>query len=154
MDKTTNPSFDPVHDILHYEQQPLDAIFYPKKVAVIGATENPGSVGRTILWNLISSPFGGTVFTVNPKRPSVLGIKAYPSVKELPEAPDQVVVVTAPSTSIPGIISDCADIALRAASIISAGFKEVGPAGVELERQFWNTPAGVTCALSARTAWV
>ena len=134
MEKTTNPSFDPVHDILHYEQQPLDAIFFPKKVAVIGATENPGSVGRTILWNLISSPFGGTVFPVNPKRPSVLGIKAYPSVKDLPELVDQVVVVT-PSTSIPGIISDCADIGVKGGIIISAGFKEVGPAGAELERQ-------------------
>ena len=57
---------------------PLDAIFAPRTVAVIGATEKPGSVGRTILWNLISNPFGGTVYPVNPNRPNVLGIKAYP----------------------------------------------------------------------------
>ena len=57
--------------------QPLDIFFAPKTVALIGATETPGTVGRTILWNLISSPFGGTVFPVNPKRSSVLGIKAY-----------------------------------------------------------------------------
>ena len=57
----------------------LEACFAPQNVAVIGATEKPGSVGRTLLRNLISSPFGGTVFPVNPNRPSVLGIKAYPN---------------------------------------------------------------------------
>ena len=56
----------------------LEAIFSPRAVAVIGATEKAGSVGRNILWNLISSPFGGTVYPVNAKRASVLGIKAYP----------------------------------------------------------------------------
>lgn len=50
------PTTDPAHDVLRYEHQPLDAIFAPKNVAVIGATEKAGSVGRTILWNLISSP--------------------------------------------------------------------------------------------------
>ena len=53
---------------------PLDSIFAPRAVAVIGATEKAGSVGRAILWNLISSPFGGTVYPVNPNRPNVLGI--------------------------------------------------------------------------------
>ena len=56
------------HDILRGRQHPLDVFFAPERVAVIGATENPGSVGRTLLWNLISNPFGGTVFPVNPKR--------------------------------------------------------------------------------------
>jgi acetyltransferase len=64
--------------------QPLSVFFSPKTVAVIGATENANSVGRTVLWNLVTSPFGGTVFPVNPKRPSVLGIKAYPSITEIP----------------------------------------------------------------------
>ena len=60
--------------------EPLDVFFRPKSVALIGATENPGSVGRTLLWNLVTSPFGGTVYPVNPKRPSVLGVKAYASI--------------------------------------------------------------------------
>ena len=54
----------------HQRNQPLDVFFSPKTVAVIGATENPGSVGRTLLWNLVTSPFGGTVYPVNPKRPA------------------------------------------------------------------------------------
>src|SRR5262245_65430042 len=77
-------------------QRPLDVFFSPKTVAVVGATENPGSVGRTLLWNLVTSPFGGTVYPVNPKRPSVLGIKAYPSVSAIPEQVDLAVIVTPP----------------------------------------------------------
>ena len=114
--------------------QPLDLFFAPKSVAVIGATENPGSVGRTIVKNLVSSPFGGTVYPVNPKRPSVLGIKAYKSIAEIPEQVDLAVIVT-PATSVPAIVRQCVDEGVKAAIVISAGFKEVGAAGVELERQ-------------------
>jgi len=66
------PSFDPAHDVLRYEHTALNAIFSPKNVAVIGASETHNSVGRTLMWNLISNPFGGAVFPVNPKRGSVL----------------------------------------------------------------------------------
>src|SRR5690554_427458 len=97
------PRTDKAHDVLHQEKHPLDAIFAPKNVAVIGATETQGSVGRTVLWNLISSPFGGTVFPVNPKRPSVLGIKAYPTIADIPAKVDLIVVCT-PAPTVPGII--------------------------------------------------
>src|SRR5512143_1117266 len=134
--QSTTPStaFDPAHDVLHYERQALDSIFSPRNVAVIGATETPGSVGRTILWNLISSPFGGTVFPVNPKRPGVLGIKAYPSISDVPEPVDLAVIVT-PAATVPGIIGDCVEAGGQSAIIISAGLKETGPPGAELERQ-------------------
>ena len=112
----------------------LDAIFSPKNVAVIGATERPGSVGRTILWNLISSPFGGTVFPVNPSRPSILGIRAYPSIAAVPEQVDLAVIVT-PAQTVPGVIRECVDAGVKGAIVISAGFKERGKAGAELERQ-------------------
>jgi acetyltransferase len=126
---------DPAHDVLRGDQRgPLDCIFSPKNVAVIGATEKPGSVGRTVLWNLMSTPFGGAVFPVNPKRPSVLGIKAYTTIKSIPEKVD-LVVITTPAATVPGIIAECADNGVKGAIIISAGFKETGPAGVELERQ-------------------
>ncbi|MFN7992665.1 MAG: bifunctional acetate--CoA ligase family protein/GNAT family N-acetyltransferase [Bryobacteraceae bacterium] len=114
--------------------QPLDVFFSPKTVAVIGATENAGTVGRTILWNLVSSPFGGTVFPINPKRPSVLGVKAYKHISEVPEPVDLAVIVT-PASSVPGIIRDCAQEGVKAAIVISAGFKEIGAPGIELERQ-------------------
>lgn len=79
-----NLTIDPAHDIANYKKRPLDAIFTPKTIAVIGATDRPGSVGRTLLWNLISNPFGGTVFPVNPKRDNVLGIKAYQDITAIP----------------------------------------------------------------------
>jgi len=126
---------DPAHDVLGSERrQPLDAILKPKSVAVIGATEKVGSVGRTVLWNLMSTPFGGPIFPVNPTRSSVLGIKAYPNISAVPEKVDMAVITT-PAASVPNIIKECADAGLPGAVIISAGFKETGPAGVELERQ-------------------
>ena len=125
---------DSSHDLLRQERQPLDVFFSPQVVAVVGATETVGSVGRTILWNLIGSPFGGTVFPVNPKRASVLGIKAYPTLADVPAKIDLAVIVT-PATAVPGIVGQCADLGIPAAVIISAGFREVGAAGAELERR-------------------
>ena len=117
----------------HQGNQPLDVFFSPKTVAVIGATETVNTVGRTVLWNLVTSPFGGTVYPVNPKRPSVLGVKAYKSVSDIPEQVDLAVIVT-PPPSIPGIIRECGENGVRGAVVISAGFKEIGPEGAELER--------------------
>ncbi|HJT23811.1 MAG TPA: CoA-binding protein, partial [bacterium] len=101
---------------------------------VIGATEKPGSVGRAVFWNLLSTPFGGVVYPVNPKRPSLLGVRAYPKVADLPEVPDLAVVCT-PAATVPDLISECAAVGIPAAIIISAGFKETGPAGLALENK-------------------
>src|SRR5215216_3939441 len=127
-------SGDPAHDVLGYERQQLDTIFRPETVAVIGASERPGSVGRTIMWNLVSSPFGGTAFPVNSRRPNVLGIKAYLSVSEVPAKVDLAVVV-APAPAVPEIIGECVEAGVECAIIISAGFRETGPEGVELEER-------------------
>jgi len=126
--------FDPSHDVYRYTPRSLQPIFSPKTVAVIGATEKTGSVGRTVLWNLISSPFGGTVFPVNPKRENILGIKAYPSIKDIPDPVDLAVIVT-PAPTVPKIITDCVERGVRGAIVISAGFKEIGPEGVRLEER-------------------
>lgn len=120
--------------VLIQRNHPLDVFFSPKTVAVIGATENPGSVGRTVLWNLVTSPFGGTVYPVNPKRPSVLGVKAYKSVSDIPEQVDLAVIVTPPPT-IPGLIRECGENGVCGAIVISAGFKEIGPEGAALEQK-------------------
>ncbi|HKF86201.1 MAG TPA: bifunctional acetate--CoA ligase family protein/GNAT family N-acetyltransferase [Candidatus Limnocylindrales bacterium] len=115
-------------------RHPLDAIFHPSSIAVIGATEKAGSVGRTILWNLLSNPFGGTVYPVNPTRPAILGVKAYGSVGAIGEPVDLAVIVT-PANTVPKLITECGEAGVRGVIVISAGFKEVGPEGVELERQ-------------------
>lgn len=132
------PTTDFAHDVLRQERQPLDAIFAPRSVAVIGATEAVGSVGRTLLWNLISNPFGGTVFPVNPKRPSVLGIKAYPNIAAVPAKVDLAVIVTQ-AALVPGIVAECAEAGVKGIIIISAGFKELGPKGELLEQQILAT---------------
>ena len=113
---------------------PLDAIFAPKTVAVIGASEKPGSVGRNLLWNLITNPFGGTVFPINPQYSSILGIKAYSTIFDVPEKIDLAVIAT-PASTVPKIISDSVDAEIKGAIIISAGFKEIGEKGIALEQE-------------------
>ena len=125
---------DPSSDVYRSESHPLDPLFLPQSVAVIGASERAGSVGRSVLWNLLSSPFGGTVFPVNAKRPNVLGIKAYPSVRDLPDKVD-LVVLTTPADTVPDLIAESVELGIPAAIVISAGFKEHGEHGKELERQ-------------------
>ncbi len=122
------------NSVLRRKSQPLNVFFSPRTVAVLGATETQGSVGRTVLWNLFANPFGGTVFPVNLKRTSVLGIKAYPSIAEVPEKVDLAVIATPPET-VPGLISECVDADVKGAIILTAGFKEIGPAGLQLEEQ-------------------
>ena len=134
-------TIDPAHDLLRAERHRLDDIFNPRSVAVVGASEREGSVGRSVLWNLLSTPFGGTVYPVNPKRPSILGVKAYNDVASLPEVPD-VVVMTTPAPSIPALIQESVDVGVPSAIVISAGFKEHGEEGKALERQIADIIAG------------
>ncbi len=123
---------DPAHDVYRAERHPLDALLKPRAVAVIGASEQPHSVGRAILANLIGSPFGGAVFPVNTKRRYVLGVRAYPTIGEVPEQIDLAVIAT-PAPSVPDIVAECVRAGVRGAIIISAGFKERGAEGVALE---------------------
>ena len=134
MSAQATPSGDPAHDVLRSGRRPLDAIFAPHNVAVIGATEEIKSVGRTLVRNLISNPSSGAVFPVNPGRNSVLGIKAYPNVREIPEPVDLAIVAT-PAPTVPGVIRECAEVGIPGAVVISAGFKETGAEGVELEKR-------------------
>ena len=132
---------DPALDVLRFGRDSLRAIFEPRSVAVIGATEKEGSVGRTVLWNLISNPFGGTVYPINAQHGQVLGIKAYPGVASVPGPVDLAVIIT-PAPSVPGVISECVAAGVNSAIIISAGFKEAGAAGAALERQIADTARG------------
>jgi acetyltransferase len=115
------------------EQRPiLSAIFAPKSVALIGASEKQGSVGRALTENLQS--FNGRVFLVNPSHSTILGQKTFSQISDLPETIDLAVIAT-PGATVPGIVEECATAGMKGAIIISAGFKESGPAGVELEKQ-------------------
>ncbi len=112
----------------------LESFFAPKSVAVIGATDREGSVGRTLLTNLCKETFPGKVYAVNPNRSEVLGLRCYPNIRAVPEKVDLAVVVT-PAPSVPAVIGECVDADVRSAIVISAGFKEQGAEGAALERQ-------------------
>ena len=111
----------------------LDAFFNPKSVAVIGATERPGSVGRAIMENLIQR-FRGKIYPVNIRRDTVLGLKCYRSVKDIPDEVD-LAVIAVPAPVVPKVAEECGEKGVKALLVISAGFKEVGGEGAERERK-------------------
>lgn len=143
------------HDVLKLftsTHHPLHAIFHPKSVVLIGASERSGSVGRTILWNLISSPFGGSIYFVNsnPRRKSVFGIKTYLRVQDVVLSEQvgnsnnvdeegnggiDLAIIAVPAHAVKDVLQDCVEVGVKGAIILSAGFKEVGVEGAQLESE-------------------
>src|SRR3984893_11540795 len=118
----------------------LRAMLNPKSVALIGATEATSSVGRTLMENLRS--FGGSLFPVNLKRTNVLGIKAFPRITDVPGPVDLAVIAT-PAIAVPEVVSECAEAGVKGAVIISAGFRECGTVGVQLEEAIFACRGGM-----------
>ncbi|MBM3331399.1 acetate--CoA ligase family protein [candidate division WOR-3 bacterium] len=110
----------------------LDFIFKPRSVAVVGASNRDGSVGRVLFANVLFGGYTGVVFPVNKRQRSVLGVKAYESVLGVPDEVDLAVLIV-PAASVPTTLDECGTKGIKGAIIISAGFKEMGPAGAELE---------------------
>ena len=112
----------------------LDSIFRPKRIALIGVSNNPDSVGGITLRNLVGGGFSGVVYPVNPKREAVFGIPCFPDVKSLPKVPDLAVIMTA-AKWVPQLVKDCGELGIHGVIIMSAGFKESGEEGKLLEEQ-------------------
>jgi acetyl coenzyme A synthetase (ADP forming)-like protein len=110
----------------------LDFIFKPRSVAVIGASTREGSVGHALFRNVLMNDFTGMVFPVNMRAKSVLGVKAYESVLQIPDEVDLAVLVV-PALAVPATLAECGQKNVRGAIVISAGFKELGPTGAQLE---------------------
>jgi acetyltransferase len=106
----------------------------PKVVALIGATETENSVGRTLAENL--RIFGQHFYPINPKRKTVLGIRAFPKIADIP-APVDLAVIATPAVTVPDIVSQCQKTGVPGAVIISAGFREVGTEGIRLENEIF-----------------
>jgi len=115
------------------KDRPLDSIFHPKSLAVIGASRKPGSVGHSLLANIIDSRYQGIVYPVNPEAKGILGIKCYSSVTAIPDAVDLAVIIV-PARFVPAILAECGQKKIQGAIIISAGFKEIGGEGIHLEK--------------------
>src|SRR5262245_27122111 len=121
-----------IRDLPSERRPMLGTMLAPKSVALIGASEKPGGVGRALLENLRS--FRGRVFPINPSHATVLGQKAVPQLEDAQEQVDLAVIGT-PAATFPDIVAECAAANVKGAVIISAGFKEAGPAGAQLENQ-------------------
>jgi len=122
------------HELLASERHPLDALFKPQTVAVIGATPREGTVGRTVLANLNHPGFSGKIWGVNPHRTEILGVPCVASIEKIPGRVDLAVVCT-PAATVPEVVGECVAAGVKTAIVISAGFRELGPKGQELERQ-------------------
>lgn len=111
----------------------LDRIFQPKSIAVVGASEKRGRIGSTILNNLIAGGFKGALYPINPNRDTISGLKAYPGIEDAPQTIDLAVVAT-PIESVPAIVEVAARAEVGGLVIISAGGKEIGARGREVEQ--------------------
>lgn len=116
-----------------HEQHYLTPLFDPRSIAIIGASETEKSVGNFIIRNMLDAGFKGKLFAVNPKHDQIYGIPSYPSVEDIPQRLDLVVISTAAQT-VPGIIDACGRAGVRYVVVISAGFAESSPRGAALER--------------------
>ena len=112
----------------------LDAILRPSSIAVVGASRRPGTIGYQIVDNLLVHGFQGTVYPVNPGARAIHSIRAFPLVGDLPEVPDLAVVVV-PKEHVRSVVEQCAEAGVPGVVVISAGFKEVGGAGITRERE-------------------
>ena len=111
----------------------LDFLFRPRSTAVIGASNREGSVGRALFANVLMNGYTGVVYPVNDKHKSVLGVKAYPTVLQIPDEVDLAVLII-PALAVPAVLAECGQKKVKGAIVISAGFKELGPTGAQLEK--------------------
>ncbi|NLD74284.1 MAG: CoA-binding protein [Chloroflexi bacterium] len=111
----------------------LDMFFDPASVAVIGASATPGKLGHDVLANLQSSGYGGELYPINPRGGEIRGIKAYASILDVP-GPVEMAVILVPAAFVAGVLEESGKKGVKGAVIITAGFKEAGPEGAQMER--------------------
>ncbi|OGD44486.1 acetyl CoA synthetase subunit alpha [Candidatus Bathyarchaeota archaeon RBG_13_46_16b] len=112
----------------------LDKIFHPKSVAIIGASDEEGTVGCALMKNFRELGFEGKLYPVNIRKSEVFGLQAFPSVDQIPETVDLAVIAT-PARTVPDIVEQCGKMGVKGLIIISAGFKEIGAEGKALEEK-------------------
>jgi len=121
-----------------HEQQAVAAsllpMFYPRSIAIVGASRDERSIGARLMRNTMAARFSGIVYPVNPNAPAVGSVRAYKSVLDIPDALDMAVIVV-PARAVLPVVQECADKGVRALVVISAGFSETGEAGTELETE-------------------
>ena len=116
----------------------LDELFEPKSIAVIGASNKPGTVGGTLFRNILQAGYRGVVYPVNPSWPSVSGVHCYPDIAHLPEVPDLGIIIV-PAQHVNGVVEELGRAGTRGVIVISSGFREVGGEGIALEDEVIRT---------------
>jgi acetyltransferase len=114
------------------EKNPWQAFFYPRSVAVVGASRDPQKWGFTLVFNILKGGYKGRVFPVNPREKEILGLPVYADLTRVPEPVDLAILIVPPA-DIPGVIRDCGRNGTKAGIVITAGFGELGPAGKALQ---------------------
>jgi acetyl coenzyme A synthetase (ADP forming)-like protein len=114
--------------------RPLDPIFSPRSIAVVGASRRPDSIGFALLHNLVVSEFQGAIFPVNPHAEVIHSFKTYPSMRAIPD-PVDLAVVMVPRDAVLGVVDECLEAGVKGLVVITAGFAETGEEGAELEHQ-------------------
>jgi acetyl coenzyme A synthetase (ADP forming)-like protein len=114
--------------------RPLDPIFSPRSIAVVGASRNRESIGFALLHNLVLAEFRGAIYPINPKAQSIHSLKAYPSIAAVPD-PVDLAVVMVPRDLVMSVVGECLEAGVRGLVVISAGFRETGEEGAKLERK-------------------
>jgi len=112
----------------------LESFFSPKSVAIVGASRQKNKVGYEILANMIGAGYKGKIYPVNPQADTIEGLKCYPDLQSIGQVPELVVIIV-PAKIVPAVMQQCVKVGTRAVIIITAGFKEVGKEGRELEEQ-------------------
>ena len=112
----------------------LDALFSPKAVAVIGASTREDRLGNWIVWNLLDFGFKGPIYPINPGADEIRGLKAYPSILDVPTDVD-VAHIVIPARFVPQVIEDCGKKRVKFVILNGGGFAEVGPEGAAIERE-------------------
>ncbi len=112
----------------------LDSLFKPKSIAVIGASNNPLSIGHIVMQNLVDHHYQGAIYPINPKSHVIRSFKAYPSIGDVPDEVD-LVNISIKNTLVPSVLEDCGKKGVKFAIVHTSGFKEVSEEGLQLERQ-------------------
>ena len=116
----------------------LNRIFTPHRIAIVGASEKPGTIGNAIMTNLIEGHFSGTLLPINPKYTTIHGLRSFESFGTL-EAGIDLAIIATPIQTVPDIVKACVDRKVGGAIIISAGGKEIGDKGKAIEQKIRQT---------------
>ena len=119
-------------NLLTHRQPALNVMFAPESVALIGATETPGTVGRSLAQNL--KPYRGRIYPVSLKRDTILGMPAFTKISAVPDQVELAIIAT-PAATVPNMVQECAEAGVTGAIIVSAGFRESGALGAKLEKE-------------------